>query len=62
LVSIGLISFSAVAQFAHAIIGGIFWKGGTRVGATCGLAIGFLVWVYTLLLPSFAKSGWGGRG
>jgi Na+/proline symporter/signal transduction histidine kinase len=58
LVSIGLISFSAVAQFAPAIIGGIFWKGGTRVGATCGLAIGFLVWVYTLLLPSFAKSGW----
>ena len=58
LVSIGLISFSAVAQFAPAIIGGIFWKGGTRTGAICGLAAGFLVWIYTLLLPSFAKSGW----
>ena len=58
LVSIGLISFSAVAQFAPAIIGGIFWKGGTRAGAICGLGAGFLVWVYTLLLPSFAKSGW----
>jgi len=58
LVSIGLISFSAVAQFAPAIIGGIFWKGGTRSGAICGLAAGFLVWIYTLLLPSFAKSGW----
>jgi Na+/proline symporter/nitrogen-specific signal transduction histidine kinase len=58
LVSIGLISFSAVAQFAPAIIGGLFWRGGTRLGATCGLAAGFLVWVYTLLLPSFAKSGW----
>src|SRR5262245_8312644 len=58
LVSIGLISFSAVAQFAPAIIGGIFWKGGTRTGAVCGLAAGFLVWTYTLLLPSFAKSGW----
>ena len=58
LVSIGLISFSAVAQFAPAIIGGIFWKGGTRTGAVCGLAAGFLVWIYTLLLPSFAKSGW----
>jgi Na+/proline symporter/signal transduction histidine kinase len=58
LVSIGLISFSAVAQFAPAIIGGIFWKGGTRTGAVCGLATGFLVWTYTLLLPSFAKSGW----
>jgi len=58
LVSIGLISFSAVAQFAPAIIGGLFWRGGTRLGATCGLAAGFLVWIYTLLLPSFAKSGW----
>ena len=58
LVSIGLISFSAVAQFAPAIIGGIFWKGGTRTAAFCGLAAGFLVWTYTLLLPSFAKSGW----
>src|SRR5258706_483454 len=58
LVAIGLISFSAVAQFAPAIIGGIFWKGGTRAGAVCGLGAGFLVWIYTLLLPSFAKSGW----
>ena len=58
LVAIGLISFSAVAQFAPAIIGGIFWKGGTRAGAVCGLAAGFLIWIYTLLLPSFAKSGW----
>ena len=58
LVSIGLISFSAVAQFAPAIIGGMYWKGGTRLGATSGLAAGFLVWLYTLLLPSFAKSGW----
>jgi len=58
LVSIGLISFSAVAQFAPAIIGGIYWKGGTRLGAIYGLAAGFAVWVYTLLVPSFAKSGW----
>ncbi len=58
LVSIGLISFSAVAQFGPAIIGGIFWKGGTRTGAIAGLTAGFLVWLYTLLLPSFAKSGW----
>src|SRR2546428_3855157 len=56
LVSIGLISFSAVAQFAPAIIGGIFWKGGTRSGAICGLAAGVLVWTYTLLLPPFAKT------
>ena len=58
LVSIGLISFSAVAQFAPAIIGGMFWKGATRLGAICGLSAGFAVWMFTLLLPSFAKSGW----
>ncbi len=58
LVSIGLISFTAVAQFGPAIIGGMYWKGGTRLGAVCGLTAGFSVWIYTLLLPSFAKSGW----
>ncbi|MEO7728760.1 MAG: sensor histidine kinase [Burkholderiales bacterium] len=58
LVSIGLISFAAVAQFAPAILGGMFWKGATRRGAICGLLTGFAVWTYTLLLPSFAKSGW----
>jgi Na+/proline symporter/nitrogen-specific signal transduction histidine kinase len=58
LVSIGLISFAAVAQFAPAILGGIFWKGGTRAGALSGLLAGFGVWLYTLLLPALARSGW----
>jgi hypothetical protein len=58
LVSIGLISFAAVAQFAPAIIGGLFWRDGNRAGAFAGLCAGFAVWAYTLLLPSFARSGW----
>ncbi len=58
LVGIGLISFAAVAQFAPAVFGGLYWKGGTRDGALAGLVCGFAVWSYTLLLPSFAKSGW----
>ncbi|MDD5248984.1 MAG: sensor histidine kinase [Rhodocyclaceae bacterium] len=58
LVGIGLISFAAVAQFAPAVIGGLYWQGGTREGALAGLLAGFGVWAYTLLLPSFAKSGW----
>ncbi|HMT80279.1 MAG TPA: sensor histidine kinase [Azonexus sp.] len=58
LVGIGLISFSAVAQFAPVMFGGMYWKQGTRSGAVAGLLAGFIVWVYTLLLPSFAKSGW----
>lgn len=58
LVSIGLISFAAVAQFAPAILGGIYWKGGGRTGAIVGLSAGFLVWGYTLPLPSLVESGW----
>jgi len=58
LVSIGLISFAAVAQFAPCVLGGIFWKGGTRRGALAGLLAGFAVWSYTLLLPALARSGW----
>jgi len=58
LVAIGLISFAAVAQFAPAVIGGIYWKGATGAGALAALGAGFGVWLYTLLLPSFAKSGW----
>lgn len=62
LVGIGLISFAAVAQFAPAILGGTYWKAGTRDGAMAGLTGGFLIWLYTLLLPSFAHSGWIDRG
>jgi Na+/proline symporter/signal transduction histidine kinase len=58
LVSIGLVSFAAVAQFAPALLGGMYWKQGTRAGALTGLSLGFLLWLYTLLLPAFAKSGW----
>ncbi|GAP62865.1 hypothetical protein ARMA_1288 [Ardenticatena maritima] len=59
LVSIGLISFAAVAQFAPALLGGIYWKGGTRLGAFLGLAGGFLIWFYTLPLPTFIQTtGW----
>ncbi len=57
LVSIGLVSFSAVAQFAPAMLGGIFWKGGTRTGAISGLIAGFTVWAYTLPLPYLVQAG-----
>lgn len=57
LVSIGLISFTAVAQFAPAILGGIYWKGATRLGVLSGLIGGFVVWGYTLPLPSLAEAG-----
>ncbi|MFN8079699.1 MAG: sensor histidine kinase [Kineosporiaceae bacterium] len=58
LVSIGLVSFAAVAQFAPAVLGGLMWRGGTRNGALAGLLAGFGIWIYSLLLPTFARSGW----
>jgi len=58
LVTIGLVSFAAAMQFVPAILGGIYWKGATKAGAIAGLTGGFLTWIYTLLLPSFARSGW----
>src|SRR5262245_47673786 len=58
LVSIGLVSFAAVAQFFPAILFGLFWKRASRLGVLTGISAGFLVWVYTLLLPSFASAGW----
>lgn len=53
LAAIGLISFVGVAQFLPAMIGAVFWRGATRVGAILGLCIGFALWLYTLFLPSF---------
>ncbi len=58
LVSIGLISFAAVAQFAPALLVGMYWRGGTHAGALGGLLGGFALWAYTLMLPSVARSGW----
>lgn len=57
LVSIGLISFVAVAQFAPLIIGGIYWKGGTRQGAITGIIVGFVIWTYTLVFPTMVSAG-----
>ncbi len=58
LVNIGLISFLAATQFAPAIIGGMYWRGATRRGATTGLVLGFVMWFYTLVIPAFVDSGW----
>jgi Na+/proline symporter/nitrogen-specific signal transduction histidine kinase len=58
LVTMGLVSFCAAAQFAPPILFGIYWKGASLRGALIGLSAGFLMWLYTLLLPALARSGW----
>jgi len=56
LISIGLISFVAVAQFAPAIIGGVYWKLGNKKGAIAGISVGFAVWLILLIIPSLFSS------
>src|SRR5579875_707793 len=58
LASIGLLSFAAIAQFAPPLLGGLIWRGANVKGALAGILVGFLVWAYTLLLPSLAQAGW----
>ncbi len=61
LASFGLITFAAVAQLAPALLGGLYWRGASRRGVEAGLLVGFVIWIYTLLLPSLADAGWLGR-
>lgn len=52
----GLLAFSAVAQFAPALIGGLYWRGGSKQGVYAGLIAGFAMWNYTLLIPTVLRS------
>ncbi|MEO1049755.1 MAG: sensor histidine kinase [Bacteroidota bacterium] len=57
LASIGLISFAAIIQFAPAVLGALFWKDANKQGAMSGLIIGFVVWGYTLVIPTVIEVG-----
>ena len=58
LASIGLVSFLAASQLAPAALGGLYWKRGSREGAIAGMVSGFLLWIYTALIPSLTEAGW----
>lgn len=51
LFSIGLISFVVIAQLAPAFFGALLWRRGSLNGAVTGIILGFLVCVYTILIP-----------
>lgn len=53
LAAIGLVAFAGMAQVLPALLGGMFWRGGTKLGAMMGLTTGITVWAFTLFLPSF---------
>lgn len=57
LASFGLLAFAAAAQLIPGIIGGIYWKNGSRYGVLAGLSAGFILWIYTLVLPTLASVG-----
>ncbi|MEM9124452.1 MAG: ATP-binding protein, partial [Pseudomonadota bacterium] len=56
LASIGLVAFAGISQILPALVGGLFWRGATRTGALVGLTVGFVLWIYTLLLPGMGAT------
>lgn len=57
LVSIGLASMAAVAQFGPAVFGGLYWRNASRKGAVTGIIAGFGIWFYTLIVPAGVDAG-----
>ena len=53
LAAIGIVSFAGMAQVLPTLLGALFWRAATRVGAAAGLMSGFVIWAWTLFLPSF---------
>ncbi len=51
LVSIGLVSFVVIAQLAPSFFGALFWRRGSQKGAAIGIILGFIITIYTLLIP-----------
>lgn len=63
LASIGLLSFVLLSQFFPAAVGALYWRRATTQGAFCGMLMGSLVWLYTLLLPAtFPDVAWVTQG
>ena len=53
LAPIGLISFTAIAQFFPSVIAALFWRDASLKAATAAIAAGFVFWVWCSFLPSF---------
>ena len=51
LVSIGMVAFVVISQLAPAFFGALFWRRGSRLGAIYSIIIGFIICLFTLLIP-----------
>ena len=55
LAPIGLISFTAIAQFLPALLAAIFWKEASLKAVTAAISVGFVIWAWSCFLPSLAS-------
>ena len=51
LVSIGMVAFVIISQLAPAFFGALYWRRGSRLGAVYSVLVGFIICIYTLLVP-----------
>jgi signal transduction histidine kinase len=56
LVSTGLVSFVAMAQFAPPMIGALFWRDGRPGPALAGIVSGGVLWFILLMLPFYLSA------
>jgi phosphoserine phosphatase RsbU/P len=61
LVDMGLIAFCGIMQVVPSMLGAMYWKKATRLGAIAGLALGILVCGYMLVFPYLIQAGWFSR-
>ncbi|MEF1311380.1 PAS-domain containing protein [Vibrio mytili] len=55
--AIGFLSFAAITQFAPALIGGMYWRQANKKGVYVGLAVGFALWLVTLMTQTDLLAG-----
>ncbi|WBU64178.1 ATP-binding protein [Paracoccus aerodenitrificans] len=52
LAAMGTVAFVGVAQLLPAMLGGLLWRGATRMGAYAGIIAGVGIWLLLVFLPS----------
>jgi Na+/proline symporter len=53
----GLLAFALAIQLAPAVLGGLYWRHGNAFGVYAGLAVGFVLWFFCLMVPQLAAVG-----